>query len=267
MSQTSLQRLRAAVAVVVAVLVAGGLMAAPAAYATTPKRSAIVTLTSVKAAASPVVVGTRVTVSGKTSSNLKGKVVVLQRKVGTKWVDQAAKARVTSARTFTITTRASGVDHVAYRVIYKGNSKIKSAKSYGKALTVYRWKHLSKLDPKIKKNTYSGPVSVNGKDYLNSLRMVRNNYFRAYASFDTKRKCLTFEATAGTPDTNPISGKTIMSISHDGNLVTSQEVRGGTSYRITQNIKNVLEIHIEREQGEGYLNDLALGDARILCRF
>lgn len=111
------------------------------------------------------------------------------------------------------------------------------------------------------------PVSINGTDYPNSVLLPRNNTFDGYVSYDLKRKCRSFVGTAGVPDDNPITGKALMNISHDGQIVVSQTLVGGSAYKISQDVTDILELRIDRDYTADRYNDLAIGNAKVLCRF
>lgn len=151
--------------------------------------------TITKTSSAAVDAGDTITVSGTTTAALTGRTATLQLKAGTAWKN-VASARVSSTRTFSVSTKASGRGNQYYRVQVAGTP---GATSSTKTFTVYAWYALEKVVPyywhalvpqtnwRVAGKTY--PVVLGAFDVQNSDR-----------AFTLGGQCRTFKGAIGLMD-------------------------------------------------------------------
>lgn len=257
-------RSKLALGAAAALVLALSVLVAPSA-ATAAQASASLKVTSIVAAAGgTVIAGQPITVRGTASPSLIGQTVKLQRWDGKQWVKLAPKARVSSNGTFKITASAEKYGSVKYRVVYGGSTKVAPVNSSYRSVTVYRWKYLSQMTPKVEnsyRTTFEG-IWINGKKY------PKSGYFTSSGSvsFDLKRQCLTLAVTLGVPDYESFTSQRQVRIKYDGRVVYEQTLTGGTEYPVKESVSGILELGFESVYAWSG-TDAALGSAKVLCRF
>lgn len=114
--------------------------------ATSPVRDVYVrqSATVTKTSSTSVDAGDTVTLSGVTSAALAGRPATLQIKSGTTW-KSIVGGKVSTAKTFTLSTKASGRGNQYYRVVVTGTPSASGAISATKTLKVHAWYALEKV--------------------------------------------------------------------------------------------------------------------------
>lgn len=149
------------------VLAAGSITAAEAA----PKSFTV----TAKVSRTKADVGAKVKVSGKVSGqsakSLKGKKVTVQRKyVGGGW-QKIGTAKISSKRTFALSTKLVKGGNTSFRVVKGKSGKIKSGKSTARTLPVYKWIDLTTA-PSLgfSMGVRNQAVTMGGKRYARALQ-------------------------------------------------------------------------------------------------
>lgn len=151
------------------VLAAGSITAAEAA----PKAFKV----TVKVSKSTADVGAKIKVSGKvsgqSSKSLKGKKVTVQRKYGNGGWQKVGTAKISSKRTFALSTTLVKGGNTSFRVVKGKSGKIKSGTSAARSLPVYKWIDLTTA-PSIgySMGVRNQAVTMGGKRYARALQGV-----------------------------------------------------------------------------------------------
>ncbi|MDP9694379.1 UNVERIFIED_ORG: hypothetical protein J2X79_001934 [Arthrobacter globiformis] len=158
------------------------------------RQAATVTRTS----STSVDAGDPVTLSGVTSLALAGRPATLQIKSGSTW-KSIVGGKVSAAKTFSLSTKATGRGNQYYRVVVTGTPSASGAISATKTFAVYAWYSLD--------TTFSdGWRALVPQDYW---RVAGVNYTKVLGAWDTQSswrqytlagKCRTFKSTIGMKD-------------------------------------------------------------------
>lgn len=212
-------------------------------------------------------VGDVASYAGTVAPRISTQRVLVQEVVAGKWLTVASTAPNALGK-YSVSWRPTKAGRHTYRLaVTSGTPALATGYSANAGITAFRWLYLADMIPKSSFLSGSEPVSINGQFFAHSKIFARNNTFDGAVSYDFKRKCRRFVTTAGVPDTNPITGTTLMEIYHDGNLASAQLLSGGNSYMISQDVTDILEFKVVRNYTNSAYHDLALGNARVLCLF
>lgn len=138
--------------------------AAPKAYGVTVK----VSKTTADVGATIKVTGK---VSGENARKLKGKKVTVQRKYGNAGWQKVADAKISSKRTFSLSTKLVAGGNTSFRVVKSKSGKIRTGTSATRTLSVYKWIDLTTA-PSVgfSAGLRNHPVTLNGKTYARALQ-------------------------------------------------------------------------------------------------
>jgi hypothetical protein len=163
------------------------------------RQSATVT----KASSASVDAGDTVSLSGTTSAALAGRPATLQIKSGTTWKSLVG-GKVSSTKTFSLSTKATGRGNQYYRVVVSGTSSASGAITATKTFTVYAWYSLDTVVP------WYSPTLVPQANW----RIAGTTYPQVLGAFDTTRysdravtygqQCRTLRANIGMMDRSEV---------------------------------------------------------------
>lgn len=176
-----------------AVLVAGSMTAAEAA----PKAYKV----SAKVSKSTADVGNRIKISGKVSgesaSKLKGDKVTIQRKYNGGGWQKVGTAKISSKRSFSLSTRLVKGGTTSFRVVKSKSGKIRSGVSSTRTIKVYKWIDLTTAPTlELSGGLRNHPVTVNGKTYP---RNIQSSIGIVFLEFNPQN-CTTFSTVVGFKD-------------------------------------------------------------------
>jgi hypothetical protein len=202
--------------------------------ATSPVRGIFVrqAATVTKTSSASVDAGDTITLSGTTSGALAGRPATLQIKAGTTW-KSIVGGKVTTTKTFSLSTKATGRGNQYYRVVVTGTPSASGAVSATKAFAVYAWYSLD--------STFSdGWIALVPQDYW---RIAGVNYTKVLGAWDTQNswrqytlagKCRTFKSTIGMKDDS--SNGSLFDASIDQRYVNFGTVEPGQSRKVTASV-------------------------------
>lgn len=169
--------------------------------ATSPVRGVFVrqAATVTKTSSSSVDAGGTVTLSGITSAALAGRPATLQIKSGTTW-KSIVGGKVSAAKTFSLSTKATGRGNQYYRIVVTGTPSASGAITATKTFTVYAWYSLDSVVPWVWQALV--PQSnwrIAGTTYAKVLGAFDTTQY-AYRAFTYGQQCRTLRASIGMMD-------------------------------------------------------------------
>lgn len=255
---------RILVATAIAGLIAGA-ATAPAAAAPKPAKA---TIKVTGATPRSLDAGGKVTVSGETSANLRGKKVYLQKRTSKKWTS-LANAKVSSKGAVKVTAKLTKAGrNQALRLYAPKTAKRQAATASAGTFTVYGWYYLNDRKPE-QGSVSTSTRSVNGTTYPRnvSLYSYSINGHRV-ARFGLARKCTTFQATIGIDDQQSSKSQLAGRVSADDAQVwAADSVVRGQAFPVDVDISSALDLNLEVSQVAQVSTYLVFGNARIRCAF
>ncbi|THV11237.1 hypothetical protein E9934_13195 [Nocardioides caeni] len=229
-----------------------------------------VTITLTSTGSHSLDAGQRVTVSGTTSANLRGRKVRLQRLTGSRWVDLTTTT-VSSTRSFTLSvrmTRAGAGQRL--RVFAPATRTTRAGQRSAGRYDVFGWYFLIDRSP-VEGSVQEGSYGVNGTTYANSVALARVNGLGdgpATAQYDLSRDCTRFRATVGMSDSASSTAVWKLDVlADDLPLWSRTNLRIGASHAVDLDIESGLRLRLNGARTDGGSGHLVLGDARIRCAF
>lgn len=231
------------------------------------ERRTVKTLTLKRTSPAPVVTGSKVTFAGTAPRRLRGKRVVLQRRVGSgRWI-LTDRATVRRNRTFNLSGRATGVGRVQWRAIVSTARTLNRSRTLN--TTVFRWYYVADLDP-TDDSSYWDPASVviGGKRYVKSVGM--DNYWDAgepeWADYNMRYRCVRFAAHIGLSNESESGAVAKFYISLDGARSHIGTKSLGAATKVERNVSTRLRIRLETiATTEDAVAEAYFGGARLLC--
>lgn len=263
---------RLAITALATVLVAVGAVLTPGAAYAAPAATSV-SISSIKPqSGSTVVSGETVTIGGKTSSNLRGKTLAVQVKIGSKWQTLSATPKVSSKSDYSFTTKAIGIGATAYKVVFRATSSLAGAQA-SRTTTVFKWLYLSDQRVVESKESYgryspsARPAVVAGKDYSSAIvgRSARN--LVSWSEFNLSFQCVSFMALGGVDDNSSSSSAGSSWVSLDGTTATSSKVtlKLGKTKSIKLNVADSMRLRLSVISPNQEAVSAVWGNARILC--
>lgn len=224
---------------------------------------------------STVISGQHVSITGTASSNLKGKKLKTQVKVGGAWKTLSARPTVSSKGTFAFTTKAIGVGATSYRVVFTATKSGKrlAGSTASRAVTVWKWIPLASQNVVEHKASHGwhepnpAAVTMAGVLYKDGISGVAYSGRENWSEFSTSFQCKSFTALAGAPDSMSSSAKGTSWASVDGVEAASSvvELKLGAPTRINVDLTDSMRLRLSVHGTNG--TALAgWGDARMLCK-
>lgn len=267
-------RSRVAVAVIAAA-VSVGLVAAPS-PASAAERTAISFTKIAPASGKTVIAGETVVLSGKASSNLKGKTLAVQVKVGKNWKTLSAKPKVSSKRTFSAKVKTVGLGKTTYRVVFPGTKKgrglMKSSDS--RSATVWKWFPLADQKAVASwaelgwNHPYAQAATMAGVYYPNAIVGRSQNNLLVWSEWNLSFQCKQFRTLAGADDSSPSDASGTSFVSIDGNTPANANValKLGKPTALVLNTTDSMRIRLSAVSPNQNSVGAVWANAKILCQ-
>jgi len=261
--------------VIVSLAVTASFVAAgPAEAAPKAKKTSIAVSSIVAQKGGPIVAGSKITISGTTSSNLVGKKLTVEIRKGTKWLDFAGTATVTKKKSFTITSKAAEVGSVKYRVVFKGSKSLKASKTARSALV---WKWFNLVDQTVVEHQevlgWNRPhettgVTVAGVSYGRQLAGSSRSNRVSSSDFNLSYKCRSFTTKVGLTDSSASGTTGTFDVYLDGNATTGSQksVALGAVNTIALDATGVFRIRLQHQANGTKDAFPAWPQAKVLCK-
>jgi NPCBM/NEW2 domain-containing protein len=250
-------------------IAAGALALGAAMLPVTVAHAASTWVVTVKASATTVDAGHKVTFTGKVRpiGAAAGEKVLLQERFapGKPWVTQK-KATIGRTGKYQVSDKPTANTRHSYRVVMPAAGHHTKGVSQTAKVTVYAWTGLGALDWVNDNNMRFGPVAINGTTYDDS---VYTDFTGAHSvEFNLDHQCDGLRSRFGISDNSTTGGQTEVGVLADGTSVYDKVFDLGQSEQKTVPLDNPLKIKLlatDTSTAPGVDGLGAFGNAQAHC--
>jgi hypothetical protein len=220
------------------------------------------------ASTSELVLGKRVTISGRVTPRAAGKTVVLKQKIGDGRWRTEDRTTLTRRGKFTFTDRPKSMDPRRYRVVKPASRLHSRGVSEVMPVTMYRWTSVNDLRARNQDRMYqANQVTIDTTDYQRSLRswVDSNTDKTGFIDFNIARSCIKLQGTFGMEDSADVGSSVRIKVVGDGT-----DLYSGTFGLLESEVKKVdlhgvFRLAFTWESLAEPVPVAAVGSPRVLC--
>ena len=217
-----------------------------------------------------LVLGQKVTITGKVSPVAKGKKVLLQQKIGDKgWKDQQT-ARVNKRGKYRVTDEPTTLNPRKYRVVKAASKRHRRGVSKPVAVGVYQWHDVYDLSVRRNVAMYkTKTLSIDTVEFPNSIYgyLYNSEDTTGFMDFNLERQCITLRSTFGMSDDADTGSSAKIDVVGDGTSLYSNTFSLLQSQARTIDIHGVFRLAFQFESLAAPSPRPAIASPRVLCSF
>jgi hypothetical protein len=234
------------------------------------KQAAKPYVVTAKADRTELVLGQKVTITGKVTPAAAGKTVVLQQKIGDKPWKDSGTATIKKSGKYQVSDKPTTMNARKYRVVKAASDKHRKGVSKSVAVGVYQWHDVYDLAIRANQAMYRvTTLDIDTVEFPKSLEgyVYDDTDPTGFIDYNLERNCTTLKATYGMSDEADTGSSAKIDVVGDGTQLYTGTFSLLESQAKTIDIRGVFRLAFQFQSLTAEHARPAVGSPQVLCSF
>lgn len=221
-----------------------------------------------RASTSELVLGRKLTITGRVSPKSAGKTVDLQKKIGDKPWKVEDTTTLSRRGKYSFTDEPTTIQARKYRVVKAASKRHDRGVSNVLPVTMYRWHYVVDLDSRDSQAMFTKTLTIDTVEFTKSLygsAWEAGGEFTGFRDYNLARECIRLKSTYGMSDDADTDSSARLDVVADGTNLYSATFALLESDRRTLDLHGVFRLSFEFESLTEHHAEPAVASARVLC--